>query len=89
MKGWIELDVLCKTEESEVKQKCNLEVKDDDFKYQPYMLQISQIGAIGKAIHTGGSFIEVSGCSMQSKQSPEQIFELIKNDFWHIGAQKN
>ncbi len=67
-----------KKEESELKKSLGIDMNDDDFKHQPYMLQISQIGAIGKSIDTGGSFIEVSGCSMQSKESPEEIFELME-----------
>lgn len=67
MKGWITLHVLCKTEESIQLEKLNIDVDDTQLKFNPYQVQVSQIGSIGLCIDTGGSFVNICGQQAETK----------------------
>ena len=77
MKGWIKLHLLCDTNESDIKRKMGIDIKDDDLKYNPYHVQISNIGSIGLCIDTGGSFLNICCQQTETKESPDKILDMI------------
>ena len=80
MEGWIVLNILCHTEESYQKEELGIKLDDEDLEFNPYDIQISQIGIIGANPDINGSFITVGGRSLESKESPKKIKELIIED---------
>ena len=80
MKGWIVLNVLCHTEESFKKEKCGIDLDDNDMDFKPYDIQISQIGGIGNNPDIKGSFVIVGGKNLETKESPRKIKDLIIED---------
>lgn len=80
MKGWITLNILCDTEESIKLGKMDLKVTQEDCVFKEHLIQISQIGTIGKNEEIKGSFLIVSGRSMEVKENPIQILILIEED---------
>ena len=83
MKGWIKLTVLCDTLTSYKLEKLGIEPTAEHLQYKPYSIQISQIGGIGENIDIKGSFVIVSGKSLEAKETPEAIERLITiNDIY-------
>ncbi len=79
MKGWITVNILCKTEESIKLDKLGIDVDDSRLKFNPYLVQVSQIGSIGLCIDTGGSFMNICGQQAETKEAPSEIFKLIED----------
>ena len=78
MKGWITLHVLCKTEDRIALDRLGLDIDDSKLKFNPYQVQVSQIGSIGLCIDTGGSFINICGQQAETKENPSEIFKFIE-----------
>jgi hypothetical protein len=78
MKGWITVHLLCKTEESIEFDRLSIKVDDSLLKFNPYKVQISQIGSVGLCVDTGGSFLNICGQQAETKESPLEIFKLIE-----------
>lgn len=80
MKGWIELNILCHTEESHQKEKFGIDVEEEDLQFKPHTVQISTIGTISNNHNIKGSFVMIGGHDLEAKETTEEIIKLIEND---------
>lgn len=85
MKGWIELNVLCHTDQSIEMERLGIGNKKD-FEFLPYLIQVSTIASfsvnrtneIEKCPEKGRSFVLLSGTQYECKETTNEIIELIK-----------
>lgn len=80
MKGWIELNILCHTEESHQKEKFGIEIEEEDLQFKPHTIQISNIGTISNNPDIKGSFVMISGHDLEAQETKEEIIKLIENN---------
>lgn len=82
LKGWIYLDVLCHTEQSEALKELHLDYKHH-LVHNKNLVQVSNIVSIqleynGEEIK--GCFVYSNDNCMEVKQTKEEVIELIKID---------
>jgi hypothetical protein len=82
MKGWIELNVRCYTEQGSQLEELGIDDTDDDIKYywRIELFQISNICSISKEQCKGITIMYVSGSSCEIKETSEEIInKIIRN----------
>lgn len=79
MKGWIELNILTHTEDSEQLEKLGIDTKDEDFKYKRNLVQISRISSIGLEPEEDG-VIYIDAAPVSTEETTEEIIKLIENN---------
>ena len=81
MKGWIELNILCHTEESHQKEKFGIDIEEEDLQFKPHTVQISTIGTISDNPDIDGSFVTISGHDLEAQETKQEIIKLIEQDY--------
>lgn len=85
MKGWVTLNILVHTEETEEKEKLGLEIPEDHNKYDPCLVNVNTICGINLA-GKGYSIVYIGSHIVETKESPEEIIKLIKESNQLFGS---
>lgn len=85
MKGWITLNILVHTEETEEKEKLGLEIPESSNKYDPYLINVNTICGINLT-GKGYSTVYIGNHIAETKESPEEIIKLIKESSQLFGS---
>lgn len=80
LKGWIVLNVLVHTEETEQLEELSLEIPETMNTYKPYLIQISSIHGIPIDKINEPSLIYIGPHIIDVKETPEEIIALIGID---------
>jgi predicted HTH transcriptional regulator len=85
MKGWITLHILVHTDETEEKEKLGIEIPEDHNKYDAHLININSICGINLT-GKGYCVLYISNHMVETKESPEEIIELIKKSNQIFGS---